>query len=248
MITAIVNQKGGTGKTTTAINLGKGLSKCGRKVLLIDLDAQGNLSYSLSVNDFNQSMSDVLMGDVSLKDIIVTREEMDVAPSEVSLSDVELSISNFENRASVLKEVLGDISGYDNILIDCPPSLSLLTVNALNAAENVLIPMQLEVLSLQGLDQISQTIDKIRKAYNRNLKIMGILPVMVDKRRKLSAEIYDHINENYDFRIFDSSIRTNVRASEAPSFGQSVISYDPRSNSALDYMALANEVLMLNDN
>ena len=137
--------------------------------------------------------------------------------------------------------------GYDYILIDCPPSLSLLTINALNAADRVIIPLQMEVLSLQGLDLIIDTVAKIKNVFNDNLQVEGLLPVMVDRRRKLSQEVYEHINENYDFKIFDSKIRTNERASEAPSFGSSVISYAPGSNSAKDYMMFAEELISLNN-
>ena len=135
---------------------------------------------------------------------------------------------------------------YDYVLIDCPPSLSILAVNALFASDKVIIPMLMEVLSLQGLDQIVQTIEKINGSYGKSLEVLGILPVMVDKRRKLSEEVKEYINENYDVRIFDSMIRNNVKASEAPSFGQSVVHYAPRSNSAQDYLGFSKEFLRLN--
>ncbi len=247
MIVAIVNQKGGTGKTTTTVNLGATLAQKGRKVLVLDLDAQGNLTYSLGISEFERSVSDVFLGDCALNDILIEREDMDIVPSNVDLADIELSMVSAENRESLLTEILENTTGYDYVLIDCPPSLSLLTINALNAAQKVIIPMQMEVLSLQGLDQIIQTVDRVREAFNPHLEVMGILPVMVDRRKKLSSEVYDLISEEYDFDLFKSQIRTNVRASEAPSFGKSVISYDRFSNSARDYMAFTEEFLKLNE-
>lgn len=244
MIIAIVNQKGGTGKTTTTVNLGSALARSGKKVLLIDLDAQGNLSYSLGIVDVDKSLSDLFEGSVDFSDIIHEREGMDVLPSNVQLAEIELSISDVEERESQLKYLLKDcVNAYDYILIDCPPSLSLLTVNALNSADGVIIPMQMEVLSLQGLDLIMETIEKVQAGLNPSLKILGILPVMVDSRRKLSTEVHEHISENYNAYVFGNKIRNNVKASEAPSFGESVLSYAPSSNSAKDYFAFADEFL-----
>lgn len=242
-IIAIVNQKGGTGKTTTTVNLGCALAKKGKKVLLVDLDAQGNLSYSLGILEIEKSIGQVILGEVDFQDILISREGLDVAPAEIDLADVEINIAGELARESILKKVLVNANGYDYILIDCPPSLSLLTINALNAASRVIVPLQMEVLSLQGLDQIIDTINQIKEVLNEDLEIMGLLPVMVDSRRKLSREIFEHIEENYSFKIFNSRIRTNVRASEAPSFGESLISYAPTSNGAKDYMAFAQEIL-----
>ena len=240
---AIVNQKGGTGKTTTTVNLGCALAKNGKKVLLVDLDAQGNLSYSLGILEIEKSIGQVIMGEVELQEILLSREGLDIAPAEIDLADVEINIAGELARESILKKILANTTGYDYILIDCPPSLSLLTINALNAASRVIVPLQMEVLSLQGLDQIISTISQIKEVLNQELEIMGLLPVMVDSRRKLSREIFEHIEENYKFKIFKSRIRTNVRASEAPSFGESLISYAPTSNGAQDYMAFAEEIM-----
>lgn len=242
-VIAIVNQKGGTGKTTTTVNLGCALARKGKKVLLVDLDAQGNLTYSLGILEVEKSIGQVMLGELDFGEILVTKEGVDVAPAEIDLADVEINIASELARESILKKILAQAKGYDYILIDCPPSLSLLTINALNAASRVIVPLQMEVLSLQGLDQIISTINQIKEVLNNELEIWGLLPVMVDSRRKLSKEIFEHIEENYDFRIFDSSIRTNVRASEAPSFGESLISYAPASNGAKDYMAFADEIL-----
>ncbi len=243
---SIVNQKGGTGKTTTSINLGSALAQQGKKVLLIDMDSQGNLGYSLGL-EIEKSICDVFNGDVEIKEVIQSEEGMDIVPSDMRLVDIELSLIELDRRHEVLNSHISGLADeYDFVLIDCPPSLSILAVNALYASDMVIIPMLMEVLSLQGLDQIIQTIDKINSTYKRNIEVLGILPVMVDKRRKLSEEVREYIQENYEIRIFESMIRNNVKASEAPSFGQSVITYSSSSNSAKDYMTFAAEILALN--
>ena len=245
MIIGVINQKGGTGKTTTTINLGVALAQKKKSVLLIDLDPQGSLSYALGV-EFEESLSDVFEGKVSLSSILQETEGLSVAPSDVELADIELSLSDAEDRELFLKNILRDLEAeFDYVLIDCPPSLSSLTVNALTASQLVIIPMQMEVLSLQGLDLVSDTIGKIQSTVNETLEIAGILPVMVDRRRKLTQEIFDHIQEHFDIRVFETMIRSNVKASEAPSFGQSVLNYAPKSNSALDYKSFAKAFMKL---
>lgn len=246
VIYSIINQKGGTGKTTTAINLGSALKRRAKDVLLIDLDSQGNLSYSLGINQFDKSMADALVGECSISDTLQISGGLKVAPSDNQLADAELSLARNEGQEHALANLMKEISGFDYVLIDCPPSLSMLTLNALLASDKVIIPMQMEVLSLQGLDQIVHTIHKVQNSLSKNLKIEGVLPVMVDQRRKLSQEIKDYILENYELKIFNSLIRNNVKASEAPSFGKSVIDYKPTSNSAVDYMRFADEILELN--
>lgn len=246
MIISVVNQKGGTGKTTSTVNIGSALALKGKKVLLIDLDPQGSLSYSLGITDFEQSIVDVFSGEVLLKDILVSREGLDVAPSVIALADIELSMADEPEREQFLTKILSQVNGhYDYVLLDCPPSLSLLTINALCASQKVIIPMQMEVLSLQGLELIHSTIQRLRDAYDVQLEVLGVVPVLYDKRRKLSAEVLDFIHENYDLHVFKSYIRNNVKASEAPSFGQSVIAYDPQSNSAKDYINLVDEILTI---
>lgn len=245
MTVAIINQKGGTGKTTTTINLGAALSERGKSVLLLDLDPQGNLSYALGVTDYALSLTDCFEGKATLEEILMVSEELSIAPGDIGLADIEISLVDADNREYFLRDLLQAHQAYDYVLIDCPPSLSLLTVNALSCSQLMIIPMQMEVLSLQGLDLVTETIDKVQHSFNPSLEVAGILPVMVDKRRKLSTEIHEYIQENFEFRVFDSKIRPNVKASEAPSFGQSVIKYAPNSNSATDYRNFASEFLNL---
>ena len=242
MITSIINQKGGTGKTTTAVNLASALVKKKKKVLVIDLDPQGNLSYSLGINDFDLTISDALGKKAQLSDVIIEREGIAVAPTDRSLSTFEFG-NQKKGSEYLLKEVLSKARTYDYILIDCPPSLSALTTNALSASHNVVIPIQLDVFSIQGLEQIIETIEMVRSSYNKKLKIIGILPVLVDGRKRLTSEIKEYVKENFNIGLFKNEIRTNVKAAEAPSFGESVIKYSPSSNSAKDYINFCNEFL-----
>ncbi|MBC6424887.1 MAG: ParA family protein [Ekhidna sp.] len=244
-IISVVNQKGGTGKTTTTLNLSSALAKLGKNVLAIDMDSQGNLGYSLGLES-ETTIVDVLEDTNRISDVLLESEGFSIVISDMRLVDVELALGEMDARHSVLSKKLKSLeSSYDYILVDCPPSLSILALNALYASEYVIIPMLMEVLSLQGLDQIIETIEKINASYNKELQILGILPVMVDKRRKLSGEIREYIKENYDLRIFKSMIRNNVKASESPSFGKSVVEYAPNSNSAVDYKAFATEITRL---
>lgn len=242
MIISIVNHKGGTGKTTTTLNLGAALAKRGSRVLLVDLDAQGNLSYSLGAADATHTLSDVLFEEASLTDVLVTCEDMHLLPGNMKLADVELALSKIEDRYTILTNILRPVTAdYDFILVDCPPSLSLLTANALCASQGIIIPLQLEVLSVRGLDLMLQSVTKVQQSLNPALHILGVLPVLVDKRKNLNAEIVSYIQDNYKLKIFDTYIRANVKASEAPSFGASVIQYAPASTSAQDYISFAAE-------
>lgn len=244
MVIAIVNQKGGTGKTTTTVNVGSALATKGYRVLLIDLDPQGNLSYSLGINEFEFATDNVLKHEVELKESIIKREDMDVLPTNTKLAKLELAEIDMSHTAFLLKEILEGVKGsYDFVLIDCPPSLSWLTINGLTAASKVLIPIQLDVFSIQGLGQIIKTIEEIKQEYNESLSIAGVLAVMVDNRKKLAKEVLEHVQSNFDVHVFKNQIRTNVKAAEAPSFGTSVLQYAPKSNSAMDYLAVADEIL-----
>ncbi|QHL86214.1 AAA family ATPase [Nibribacter ruber] len=242
-IVSVINQKGGTGKTTTTINLGSALQKLGKRVLLIDLDPQANLSYSLGLTEPERTLADVFTGQHSLPDILQECDGLQVAPGSNELVDVEISLVGQESREQFLQSMLQETKGFDYILIDCPPSLSLLTVNALTASHEVIIPLQMEVLTLQGLGQILNTVKQIKSTLNPALKVKGIVVVMYDKRRKLSLEIEEYLQDNVEERIFKQRIRLNVKLAEAPSFGKSVLDYDSASNGAKDYLGLAKEYL-----
>lgn len=243
MIIAIVNQKGGTGKTTTTVNLGSALAKLGKRVLLVDLDAQGNLSYSLGISEFDKSVGEMMLEE-EMPETLIEKENMSILPTDTNLANHELTMMEMPGRESLLKNVLKNTDHYDYVLIDCPPAISLLTVNALNSAEKVLIPLQMDVLSMQGLYQVFDTISKVKNTSNEDLEVIGLLGIMVDKRKKLTREIQLYIKENFDINVFKTGVRTNVTAAEAPSHGKSVIAYAPQSNSAKDYMSVANEFMM----
>ncbi len=242
MIYSIVNQKGGTGKTTTTVNLGCALAHYKMKVLLIDLDPQGNLSFSFGLQSKEYTISQLLNGEINTTDGIVSKEDLDIIPANINLANTEINIIRKKSREFVLRKLLKELD-YDFILIDCPPSLSMLTINALTASDKVLIPMQPEVLSIKGLDLIIDTIEGVQQNFNEDIEIDGILPVMVDTRKRLSKDVLKYITDNYSTPIMNTRIRTNVRASEAPSFGKSVIAYAPGSTSAIDYLTLAKEII-----
>ncbi|MFY0686649.1 MAG: ParA family protein [Cyclobacteriaceae bacterium] len=242
MIITVINQKGGTGKTTTTVNVGAALAKSKQNVMLVDFDPQGNLSYSLGVNDFEFGVRDVLSSSVGWADILEEREGMYIAPSDQRLSALKFGTKDPEFTLRKSLEVAHD---FDYVLIDCPPSLSLLTINALAAADRVLIPIQLDVFSIQGLVQILDTVNEVKMTSNPELEILGVLPVLVDNRKSLTREIKQHVIDNFDVHVFKNEVRTNVKAAEAPSFGKSVVSYSPSSNSAQDYLKVSKEIKKL---
>ncbi len=244
MVISIVNHKGGTGKTTTTINLGSALVAQGQRVLLVDFDAQGSLSYSLGVDDTFANIADVLLGEVAVHDILQEREDIHILPANTSLADVELAIARADDRFNHLKSLLSKLSSYDFVLIDCPPSLSLLTLNALAASDYVIVPMQMDVLALRGLDSMLETVKKI-SVINPHLEVLGVLPVMADPRKNIYQEVINHIKVNYRIRLFDQIIHSSVKAAEAPSYGQSVVTYAPSSTTAHDYKEFATEVIKL---
>lgn len=245
-IIALVNQKGGVGKTTCTINLGAGLAQRDRKVLLIDLDPQANLSTSLGIDAYNSgnTIYEVLRGDLEPQEALLKREKYDILPASIDLSGAEIELSTAAGREFLLKEALGDfVSGYDYVLLDCAPSLGLLTLNALTLAGEVFIPLQSEFLAMQGMSKLLKTVDVVKRRLNNNLSITGIIGTRYDSRKRLNREVIGKIGEYFEDRLFDAIIRDNVSLAEAPSYGQDIFEYKPDSYGAIDFLALTDEVI-----
>ena len=248
MIIAISNQKGGVGKTTTAINLSAILADKGKKILLIDVDPQGNSTTGLGVDKepIKNSTYEMLLGNLKAKDVIIENvlDGLDLIPAKVNLSGAEIELAGVRRREHLLKKKLkGVVDIYDYIFIDCPPSLNMMTVNALTAADKVLVPVQTEFFALEGLSQLVYTIDLIKKKLNTDLVIDGILFTMADFRNNLTKQVIENVTENVDFHIYESIIPRNVRLAEAPSFGLPINLYDGHSIGASAYRKLANEFI-----
>src|SRR5829696_1787352 len=244
-VISFANQKGGVAKTTTTLNLGVALSEKGFKVLLVDLDPQGNLTMSQGLNPdaIERSMFDVLVHRLPIAEVIHERE-VDLAVSSIDLAGAELALSSQIGRERALEKSLNAVkSDYDYVLIDTPPSLGLLTINALVASEGVIVPVQCEYLSLRGLVQLENTLSMIRENLNPHVRIMGILPTMFDGRTLHSKEAVEILTENFGPLVFNTRIRKTVRYAEAPVKGSSVLKYDPRGPAADAYRDLAKEVL-----
>jgi len=247
-IMAIANQKGGVGKTTTAINLGTGLAAIGRRVLLVDLDPQGNASTGLGIDRTNRKISsyDVLMGAATVAQAKVATmiPGLSIIPSTVDLTGAELELIDLPRRAYRLREALAATGGdLDYVLIDSPPSLNLLTVNALVAARSVVVPLQCEFFALEGLSMLMKTIELIRKSYNPQLEIQGIVLTMYDKRNNLSDQVAQDVRDTLGDKVYKTIIPRNVRVSEAPSHGKPALLYDHKCAGSLAYMQLASELL-----
>src|SRR4051794_12149377 len=244
-VIAFANQKGGVAKTTTTLNLGVALTEKGQRVLLVDLDPQGNLTMSQGWNpdEIERSMFDVLVHKLPLTEI-VRRHEVDIAVSSIDLAGAELSLSSMIGRERALEKALQPaLDRYDYVLIDTPPSLGLLTINALVAASGVIVPVQCEYLSLRGLVQLENTLTMIRENLNPDVKIIGILPTMFDGRTLHSREAIEILQENFGDLVFNTRIRKTIRFAEAPVKGSSVLKYDPGGPAADAYRQLAKEVL-----
>jgi chromosome partitioning protein len=247
-IFATVNQKGGVGKTTTAVNLASYLATFGKKILLVDSDPQGNASSGLGVdrNEISSCMYDVIINGAELKSIIkpTSISGLDIAPATPRLAGAEVELTEMEGRESRLKNALMTVrTNYDYLLIDCPPSLSLLTVNALTASDQVIIPIQCEYYALEGLSQLVKTIELIKKSLNPDLRICGILLTMYDSRTLLSEQVAEETRQHFGGKVFKTIIPRNIRLAEAPSFGQSIVFYDPSSSGAVAYENLSREIL-----
>lgn len=247
-IIAIINQKGGVGKSTTAINLGAALGEMGKQVLLVDLDPQGNCSSGLGVEKslIQQCIYDVLLNDVPLEEVIIPdiAEGLDIAPATINLAGAEVELVSEMARENRLKDAVGGMRGkYDFILIDCPPSLGLLTVNALVAADKLLIPIQCEFYALEGVTKLLESMKRVKSRLNPTLDIYGILLTMYDSRTTLSKQVVDEVREYFGRLVFVTPIPRTVKLSEAPSFGQPITQYDPKGRGALSYIELAKEVI-----
>ena len=247
-ILAISNQKGGVGKTTTAVNLATAMAAVNKRVLLIDMDPQGNASTSLGIDQKHRATNiyHVLTGDAALDSAIVptTIPNLSIITSGVDLAAAELELIDLPNRQARLKEsLINQGLGWDFILIDCPPSLGLLTLNALVAADAVMVPLQAEFLALEGISHLVRTIERVKKSFNPNLEIQGIVLTMVDKRNNLSEMVESDVREFFGAKVYTTTIPRNVRISEAPSHGKPVLIYDLQSKGSRAYLDLAGEVL-----
>lgn len=240
-IITVINQKGGTGKTTTAMNLGCALATAGKEVLLVDADPHACLTYSFGILNPNGTTADVLGGTRLLEEILVEKEGLSVAPASTELADVELSLRDRPGRENLLQWSLAGTQGFDYILVDSPPSLSILTMNALKAADHLLIPLFMDALSVQGLAGFLETLNEFRRVFGKPLPVKGIVALRYDGRLNLSKEVLSHVRRGFNIRVFDTKIRCDVRIAEAPSFAKSVLLYAPSSSGARDFMALADE-------
>lgn len=247
-VIAIANQKGGVGKTTTTINLAAAIADKGHKVLILDLDPQGNTTSGLGVEkqELEKTAYQVLIGECDIADTILknVHENVDLIPSNVDLAAAEVELVDLENQQFVLKQEMEKVrDGYEYVLIDCPPSLSMLTVNAMTAATTVLIPIQCEYYALEGLSQLMQTIDLVKENLNPDLRIEGMVFTMYDARTNLSMQVVENVRANITEHVYNTIIPRNIRLAEAPSHGLPINQYEPKSSGAEAYRMLADEII-----
>ncbi len=247
-IISIVNQKGGVGKTTTSVNLSAYLAQKGKKVLVIDLDPQGNATsgYGLDKTELESSVYDVLVNDTPIIDVIrkEKRKNLDICPTNINLAGAEVELVSAMSRETILKRSIDDIrDDYDYILIDCPPSLGLLTINALAASTGIIVPIQGEYYALEGLTQLIDTVNLVKKHLNPKIGIFGVIITMFDGRTQLTRQVTDEVKKYFGDKVFDTVIPRNIRLAEAPSFGKTIAEYDPKSKGGQAYSDLAEEVI-----
>ena len=249
-IIGVANQKGGVGKTTTAVNLAAALGVLEKKVLLIDADPQANATSGLGIEEVNFSTYNLLEHSAAVQDCIqkTSSPNLDLVPSHIDLVAAEIELVDRDKREYMLKKALEEVkSEYDYIIIDCAPSLGLITVNALTAADSVIIPIQCEYFALEGLGKLLNTVKNVQKIHNYDLDIEGLLLTMYDSRLRLSNQVVEEVNTHFPEMVFETVISRNVRLSEAPSFGESILMYDAESKGAIQYIQLAEEVLLKNE-
>ncbi|MDD3238697.1 MAG: AAA family ATPase [Lachnospira sp.] len=247
-IIAIANQKGGVGKTTTAINLSACLAEAGQHVLVIDIDPQGNTTSGFGVmkDSIDNTVYEVILQEENIKDSIIKNviENLDILPSNVNLAGAEIDLIDVENREYILKNSIAEVRDqYDFIILDCPPSLSMLTVNAMTASDTVLVPIQCEYYALEGLTQLIHTINLVKKKLNPSLELEGVVFTMYDSRTNLSLQVVENVKDNLKQNIYKTIIPRNIRLAEAPSHGLPINLYDPKSTGAESYKLLAEEVM-----
>ncbi len=248
---SVINQKGGVGKTTTAVNLSAAVGALGKRVLLVDIDPQGNSTsgYGINKRDIKNSTYDMLINGVKASEFLINTKfkNVDLLPSNINLAGAEVEMIGIEKRESLVKMALAEIwDNYDFIFLDCPPSLGLITINALCASDSFLVPIQCEYYALEGLAQLMATVRQIKRLYNPNIEIEGVLLTMYDGRLNLTSQVVDEVKRFFPQKVYSTSIPRNVRLSEAPSFGEPVMYYDKNSKGAAAYTALAEEFLRKN--
>ena len=247
-IIAVANQKGGVGKTTTSINLAACLADKGKKVLAVDMDPQGNLTSGLGVDkdSVEKSIYELIIGEVDIKEVINKEvlENLDIIPTSIDLSAAEIELIGVDDKEYILRNAIDQVKDqYDFVIIDCPPSLSMLTINAMTTADSVIVPIQCEYYALEGLSQLIHTVELVKDRLNSKLEIEGVVFTMYDARTNLSLQVVENVKDNLQLNIYKTIIPRNIRLAEAPSYGLPINKYDPKSTGAESYMRLADEVI-----